>query len=82
MSTFIKRERLGSKMIDLGLITKEQLDEALKLQKKTGDKIGTCLQKLGFVTERQILKALESQYGIPSIDLSTYRVDYNVINSS
>lgn len=80
MSTFIKRERLGSKMIDLGLITKEQLDEALKLQKKTGDKIGTCLQKLGFVTERQILKALESQYGIPSIDLSTYRVDYNVIN--
>ena len=41
----MKYARLGDLLITTGIITREQLDEALELQSETGERLGTVLQK-------------------------------------
>ena len=51
------KKRLGEILIDAGVITKTQLEEALKTQKKeAGILIGGILVKLGFCAEEEIAK--------------------------
>ena len=73
------KERLGDKLIRLGLITPEQLDIALKEQKRTGELLGEVLLRLGFITEEQLMNALSEQKGIERISLSSYLLDPEVI---
>ncbi len=70
----IKNKRLGDLLIDAGLITKDQLDKVLQLQKTTGKKIGESLIDEGYVQEGQIIEVLEFQLGIPHLDLEKYRI--------
>ena len=52
-------------------LTREQLDEAIRLQKKNQEgRLGEWLLKLGFVSEHQITEALAKQYGLPLINLT------------
>ncbi|RMF95998.1 MAG: type IV-A pilus assembly ATPase PilB [Candidatus Schekmanbacteria bacterium] len=67
--------KLGQLLIDAGLITKEQLIEALKTQKQTRERIGTVLVKSGVITEDTITSFLSQQYGVPSINLSDFEID-------
>lgn len=62
-------QRLGDILINSGLITKKQLDEALKERISSNKKLGEVLIELGYVTEKDILKTLEIQLGIPRINL-------------
>lgn len=48
-------EQLGEALIKKGLITKEQLTEALKRQKEKGYRLGQALVELGYVKEEEIL---------------------------
>lgn len=70
-----KTKRLGDLLIDAGLITKDQLDKALQLQKVTGKKLGELLIDEGFVKEEQIIEVLEFQLGIPHLDLEKYFIN-------
>lgn len=70
-----KRKRLGDLLVDAGLITQEQLMEALKLQKTLDKKLGEVLIDKGFVTENQIIEVLEFQLGIPHMDLDKHYID-------
>lgn len=67
----IKKRYLGALLIDIGMITHEQLDECLKEQKNTGEQLGKILKAKGFVTEQQLMEILEFQLGIPSVNLET-----------
>src|SRR5207245_7339975 len=71
--------RLGELLTKASLITQDQLKEALKLQKDTGGKLGETLIKLGFVSEEDITECLSQQFGVPSINLSHFDIDGNVI---
>jgi len=71
--------RLGDLLVREGLITREQLDQALVEQKNTGMRLGYCLVKLGFVQELEITKALARQYKMPAVDLSRFEVDAKII---
>ncbi len=73
-------ERLGDKLVRLGLITPEELQIALKEQKSTGELLGETLLRLGFITEEQLTNALSEQKGIQKIDLSSYLVDPTTIS--
>jgi general secretion pathway protein E len=59
--------RLGEMLIERKLITPEELDQALELQKERGDKLGKILVDLGFVAQREVLSALGEQLGIEVI---------------
>ncbi len=71
--------RLGDMLVKAGLITREQLDKALQQQQSGGGRIGTNLVKLGFIGEDDITSFLSRQYGVPSINLSHFDIDPNVI---
>ncbi|MBN1571486.1 MAG: hypothetical protein JXA73_26860 [Acidobacteria bacterium] len=66
----IPRPKLGTILMQTAFITRDQLDEAIKLQNQTREgRIGEWLQRLGFVEEHQITEALAQQYGLPLINL-------------
>jgi len=57
------KRQLGEILLEEGMITKEDLQEVLKIQKKSPLKLGQILQKKGLVDEDQILKTLAAQFG-------------------
>ncbi|OGW52628.1 MAG: hypothetical protein A2Y81_05295 [Nitrospirae bacterium RBG_13_43_8] len=57
------RKRIGERLIDAGLITKEQLEIALEEQKKSGELIGAILYSLGFISRQDLLTVLSMSYG-------------------
>jgi hypothetical protein len=61
--------RLGEILIDRKLISQEDLDRALELQKERGEKIGKVLVDLGFVAARDVLGALSDQLGVPVVTI-------------
>ena len=71
--------RLGEILVRDSLISSDQLKQALDYQKKEGGRLGTCLMKLGFVSDEEITAVLSRQYGVPSINLKFYEVDPTVI---
>ena len=60
-----KPKKIGEILIDMGLITVPQFEEALAVGKKSGKRIGRALVDSGLVTEEAIAQALSSQYDIP-----------------
>ncbi len=72
-------KRLGDLLIREGLITKEQLQQALSEQRSTGMRLGYTLVKSGFVEETEITKMLARQFRMPAVDLTRFEVDSRII---
>ena len=52
---------LGEMLLENGEITRQQLDEALEIQKKEGGLLGIILVNLGFINEQSLGKYLAIQ---------------------
>jgi type IV pilus assembly protein PilB len=72
--------KLGELLVRNKLISKEQLDKALQVQKTSGNKLGYDLVKLGFVTDEDIAQCLSRQFGIPAINLSHFEIDQSILD--
>jgi len=72
-------EKIGELLVAQKIINPEQLEQALKDQKARGGRIGTALTRLGMVTESELLQFLSEQYSVPSIMLSEFTVDPDVL---
>lgn len=53
-----RKKRIGERLLDSGLITEEQLDIALKEQKKTGELLGAILFSLGYISQKDLFTVL------------------------
>src|SRR5450759_2183401 len=71
--------KLGDLLVKAKLITGEQLQEALREVQSSGMKLGESLVKLGYVSEDDITETLSAQFGVPSINLSHFEIDPNVL---
>jgi len=60
--------RLGDMLVQEGLITPEELEEALRYQVIYGGKLGTNLIEMGLVDEGDICLALSRKLGVPYVD--------------
>ncbi len=67
-------KQLGELLLERGIISRRQLDEALLLQQEKGGLIGEVLVGLGFVKEEDIAQALTAQYGFPYLPLTSYEI--------
>ncbi len=67
--------RLGEDLLGAGLITQEQLDEALRRQSTMGMRLGAALVELGFVTEEDIFPFVAQRLGVPCVQLRDGLVD-------
>ncbi|MEL1135135.1 ATPase, T2SS/T4P/T4SS family [Desulfitobacterium sp. THU1] len=74
-----ERKRLGEILIAGGALTEDQLTEALKLQKSLGLRLGEVLVRQNFVSEEDILRTIQKQLGLPSVDLNRIVVTENIL---
>ena len=74
-----ERKRLGEILIAGGVITQEQLEDALKAQKALGLRLGEVLIKQALVTEEDILRTMKSQLGLDLIDLNQRVVSERIL---
>jgi type IV pilus assembly protein PilB len=75
----LNSRKLGEILVERGKITPQELQEALTIQKETGEKLGEILLRKGLVTERDLFDALAQQLGAPYVDLSNYLIDPKVV---
>ncbi len=61
--------RLGEILIKRQLLSGDDLDRALELQRERGDKLGKILVDLGFVAARDVLTALAEQLQVPIVSI-------------
>jgi len=64
-----EKKKLGEILLDLGVISEEELRIALKEQSRTGEKLGEVITRLGFATEDEIHMAIAQQAGTRFVDL-------------
>ena len=69
------RRWLGDTLLNAGLVTREQLDEALAVQNATGQKLGQTLVSLGYLTDAALLQTLCADAGIPFLTESEVKPD-------
>ena len=73
------RRRIGEILVNEGLVSQEQLEEALRVQKKTGELLGAVLMDMGLVAESDIAKTMCLQYQLPFITLQNYEFDEKLL---
>jgi MSHA biogenesis protein MshE len=66
-----EKVRLGEILLQQGLLTEQQLQDALADQKKSGRRLGRVFVEKGFVSEEQISTALARQLQIPYVNLKS-----------
>lgn len=71
--------KLGETLIREGLITSQQLREALEHQRAHGGRLGSTLVKLGFISDEEVTAVLSRQYGVPSVNLSLFEIDESAL---
>ncbi len=59
---------LGEELLRKQLVTWEQLDHSLEVQKETGEFLGEILIRFGYLAEYQLLEVLADQYDLPFVD--------------
>jgi len=79
MATNVVQDRLGDLFVREGLITEEQLQEALREARLTKTRIGYTLVKLGFVVEDELTRALAKQFRVPAVDLEKVKVEEKIL---
>lgn len=73
------KERLTEILINNKLITQEQLDEALRVQKEKGGRLSAIIVELKFIKEKDLISTLSEGLGFPLIDLKRCKIDYETV---
>ncbi len=71
--------KLGEVLLKEGLITPQQLKEALDYQRAHGGRLGSIFVSLGIVQDEAITAVLSRQYGVPAVNLDLFDVDPNAV---
>jgi hypothetical protein len=72
-------KKLGELLVDSGLITSGQLQEALKYQKAAGGRMGSNLVAMGIISEDSLMDFLAQQTGVPRLDVKHLDVQAAVL---
>jgi len=75
----IKTNLLGQILLKKGLISKEQLQEALGIQKKKKGLLGDILIGLGYISDEKLSIALASQTDLGYIPVEKYKVSKEIL---
>ncbi len=75
----VKKKDLRKALVESGLLTDEQVKEALNEGRQSGESLLKVIQKKKLLEEKIILKFLEEEMDIPHVNLSTYLVDQKTI---
>jgi type IV pilus assembly protein PilB len=71
--------KFGQLLLFSNLITEDQLEHALKYQKKRGGKLGEILHSLGYISTEDVTHTLGMKYGVPTVNLAQTHIDQDVL---
>lgn len=72
---------IGSILIERGVISDEQLADAIKEQNRTGERLDHVLVRMGMVRSTDVLKAIGQQFAMPIVDLNAIEVKQDVLQT-
>jgi type II secretory ATPase GspE/PulE/Tfp pilus assembly ATPase PilB-like protein len=73
--------KLGGRLIELGLITRDQLDTGLRVKEgEPGKHLGEILLDLGFISASHLQQVLCEKLGIPLVDLDHFEFDQEILD--
>jgi type IV pilus assembly protein PilB len=75
----IVKKRLPDMLLEQELVTREQLEECVEIQRKTGRSLPKILVAKGYLGEEDLVITLSEQLGIPHIRLVHYSVPKEVL---
>lgn len=74
-----KKGKIGEILLAHNFITKDILDKALKHKEEFGGNVTQYLLAYGFINERQLAQCLCTQFAIPYLPLSSYKIPDGII---
>lgn len=76
----MKKSKIGELLIEAGLVTSEQIENALKIQKNKNKRLGKLLIELGYVDENHVAEALSKKFSFPIVDCSSYTITEQLLS--
>jgi type IV pilus assembly protein PilB len=73
------KRQIGDLLVEVGVITPLQLDEAMQRQRLTGDMLGRVLVSMGYCAEQDILEALGVQQGMERVEITKLKIPESII---
>ncbi len=70
-----ERRMVGELLVETGLISGQQLLEGLRIQERTGGRLGEVLVHAGLITEEDVAGTLAEQLRLPLADVSRLKPD-------
>lgn len=80
MAGLRKKIRIGDMLLEAGVITSEDLQRGLELQKKSGRKLGETLVEEGIVSDETLATLLAEQLGMEMVDVQGISIPENVLS--
>jgi general secretion pathway protein E len=72
---------VAAMLLERGLITREQLDQAASEQRASGERLDRAIVRLGLVGRREVLEVIGEQLAMPVVDIGSMSIDPEVIAS-
>lgn len=74
------KKKIGEVLIEMGLVTEEQLFDALVTSKKTGNPIGSVLVQKEYIALETLKEVLATQRGLEAVDSSQLKLDNKILS--
>jgi type IV pilus assembly protein PilB len=74
------KKKLGEILVEQGLLSPEQVQDALRLQHQSGLLFGETLVQNKLITEEKIVATLVGQFGIPYLRPSNYNIAKDLLD--
>ena len=78
--TTLRGRPLGRVLVKMGLITRDQVHEALDVQKHKGGPLGQILVDLDYISDEMRTMALAHQMGMEAVDLTDVEIPHDIIS--
>jgi len=70
---------IGTILLDRGIISQEQLEEALVQQRETGERLDRVFVRMGIVSAERVLETIGDQFHLDVVDLDAVAVEPKVL---
>ncbi|MGQ9507985.1 MAG: GspE/PulE family protein [Thermodesulfobacteriota bacterium] len=74
-----EKKSLGQYLVNLGVITDEQLKKAVQEARQKGERLEQTLMRMSLAKEEVLLQCMANYFNIPYVDLDTYIIDEEVL---